>query len=140
MKKINRFLFILLLIISLFLVTGCTSNNEAPTSLTNTNKEETTIPSETTKNSEISTTIKETPRFKEGYSPNTFTNVTYNSIDIVDGLTLYTYTVTKANGQITVIQELEADLNKVNIDFNVFFYKLTSILLLKMQRTYICLV
>ena len=115
MKKTNRFLFILLLIISLFLVTGCAFNNETSTTITNTNKEETTLSSETTKNSEISTTIKETPRFKEGYNPTTFSNVTYNSIDIVDGLTLYTYTVTKANGQITVIQELEADLNKVNI-------------------------
>lgn len=59
---------------------------------------------------------KTTPRFKEDYTPTLFSSVTYEEKEIVDGLILYTYTLTKANGDITIINELEADLNKVRIE------------------------
>jgi len=58
---------------------------------------------------------KETPRFKEDYTPTLFSNATYEEKELVEGLTLFTYTVTKANGQICVIRCLEADLKKVDI-------------------------
>lgn len=55
-------------------------------------------------------------RFLEDYTPTSFSNVTYTEEEIVDGLIHFTYTLTKKDGNTTVIHSLEVDLNKVNIE------------------------
>lgn len=55
------------------------------------------------------------PRFKEDYTPKLFTFVSYTEEEITDGVILYTYTITKANGDTTIIREVEVDLEKATI-------------------------
>ena len=54
-------------------------------------------------------------RFIEDYTPKLFTDVTYDETILTDGVVLYTYTVKKANGDTTIIREVEVDLEKVTI-------------------------
>ena len=110
MKKLKKIIFILILLVSLFLVACVKEMPPLPNPDDNTGEENqggNTTPGDDTP--------KETPRFKEDYTPTLFSNVTYEQKEIVDGLNLFTYTLTKANGDVCVIRSLEVDLTKVDI-------------------------
>ena len=103
MKKFKKIIFILILFGIAFLV-GCRKPESPPAPLPDDGGE-----------SQIVDPPKETSRFKEDYTPTLFTGATYERKEIVDGLNLFTYTITKANGDTCVIRSLEVDLTKVDI-------------------------
>lgn len=113
MKKFKKIIFILILFGLAFLV-GCKKPESPPAPLPDDGKTEENGGSQGGDNTG-SDQVKETPRFKEDYTPTLFSNATYLENKIVDGLTLFTYTVTKANGDTCVIRSLEVDLTKVDI-------------------------
>ena len=103
MKKLQK-LFVLLLFVLLLGFVSCTSEETKPNDnpIDETPTDEPDEPKVT--------------RFLEDYTPTSFSNVTYTEEEIVDGLIHFTYTLTKIDGNTTVIHSLEVDLNKVNIE------------------------
>ncbi len=99
---------LLLLVLSTLLLSSCAgnNNNESPTS-----EEVPSISQETTSEETVS------PRFKADFAFSKFKDGgTEISETIVDGLTHYTHTMTKENGNKVQVHSLEVDLSKVAID------------------------
>lgn len=55
------------------------------------------------------------PRFREDYTPLLFSDVSFTEEELVEGVVLFTYTIKKANGDTTIIREVEVDLSKATI-------------------------
>lgn len=110
MKKFKRIIFLLILF-GISLLVGCRKPEMPPLPSPDDGGES----QETGDGGQTVNPPKETPRFKEDYMPTLFTGATYVQKEIVDGLNLFTYTITKANGDTCVIRSLEVDLTKVDI-------------------------
>ena len=113
MKKFKKLLFILLIGSLLVLVACRQADTPAKTNDNDPNQSQNNQGGSEDNNGQEQP--KETPRFKEDYTPTLFSDVTYTITQITDGVDLYTYTLTKTNGDKCVIWEVEVDLSKATI-------------------------
>ena len=107
MKKI----LLILLILMFGFVVGC-GKQEVPQEENNQQQQDDNSDKDSNQDDK-----KDEPKlFREEYTPELFSLVSYESKEVVDGLILYQYKIEKKNGDIVIINELEVDLNKVNIE------------------------